>query len=329
MKQPIQRLAAIAVVIATLAFAVPAAAQTQQAYPNKSIKVVIAFPPGGPTDAIGRVVLNALAQKIGQPMLIDNRPGAGGSVAADIVAKSPADGYTLFYASSTIATAPEMYKRPDMNPAKFLAPVACTVSVPFALLISSSLPPKDVQSLVGLIKQSPNKFFQGSSGNGSPDHLTGVLFGKELGLQFTHVPYKGNAAALTDLVGGNINFMFAGALQSALPLVQDGRLRVLAVTSAKRSSLLPDVPTLNETVIKGFDAGTWQALVAPMNTPPEVIRLLNTKMNEVLADPVIQKQLQLQGAEPIAGTAVQCGSFIQQEYVRWSEVIKVNKVQAD
>ena len=310
-----------------LAFAVICA--QAQSYPSKPIKVVIAFPPGGPTDAIGRVIFTELARRIGQPMVIDNRPGAAGTVAADMVAKSPADGYTLFYASSTISTAPALYKRADMDPAKFLAPVACTVSVPFALLVSPNLPAKNIGEFVQLVKREPGKFFQGSSGNGSPDHLTGVLFGKDLGLQFTHVPYKGNAGALTDLVGGNINFMFAGALQSALPLVKDGRLRVLAVSSAKRSALLPDVPTISESVIKGFNTGTWQALVAPVGTPSAVIQLRNAKMNEVLADPAVRENLLKQGAEPIAGTSTQCGDFIQKEYVRWTNVIRDNQIQVD
>jgi tripartite-type tricarboxylate transporter receptor subunit TctC len=320
-------LAATTAVAAGLVLSAPGA--QAQSYPSKQIRVVIAFPPGGPTDAIGRVIFNELAKKMGQAMVIDNRPGAGGTVAADLVAKAPADGYTLLYASSTIATAPALYKRADMDPAKFLAPVACTVSVPFALLVKPDLPAKNLGEFAQLMKREPGKFFQGSSGNGSPDHLTGVLFGKELGLQFTHVPYKGNAAALTDLAGGNVNFVFAGALQTALPLVKDGRLRVLAVTSPKRSALMPDVPTVSESLIKGFDTGTWQALVAPMGTPPEVVKLLNTKMNEVLADPAVKDKLLQQGAESIAATPSQCGSYIQKEYARWTDVIRANKVQVD
>lgn len=326
MRQPSHPFAVLTAAVVLLLAGTCAQAQS---YPSKPIRVVIAFPPGGPTDAIGRVIFTALAKRVGQPMVIDNRPGAGGTVAADLVAKSPADGYTLLYASSTIATAPALYKRADMEPVKFLAPVACTVSVPFALLVSPTLPAATITEFVQLLKREPGKLFQGSSGNGSPDHLTGVLFGKDLGLQFTHVPYKGNAAALTDLAGGNISFMFAGALQSALPLVKDGRMRALAVSSPKRSPLLPDTPTIGESVIKGFDTGTWQALVAPVGTPPAVIQLLNAKMNEVLSDPKVKESLQQQGGESIAGTPAECAGFIQREYLRWTNVIRTNNVQVD
>ncbi len=314
------------------AFGLTAAAGLTHAaepYPSKPVRIVIGYTPGGPTDAVGRVIFTELSRRMGQPMVIENRPGVAGAVAADFVAKAPADGYTLLYGTSAMATIPSLYKRPDMEPAKFMTAVACTVGIPFALLVAPTLPVKTPEELSALIKQSPGKYFQGSSGNGTTDHLTGVMVAKALGWQYNHVPYKGNAGVLTDLAAGNVNYMFAGALQSALPLVKDGRMRLLAVTSAQRASLLPDTPTISETLIKGFDTSSWQALMAPLGTPAAIVEQLNGRLNEVLADPVVKEKLQQQGADTIAQTPADCGNFIQKEYVRWSGLIRANNVSIE
>ncbi len=321
-------LATAALLLAAVTTATPALAQAG-AWPAKPIRMVIAFPPGGPTDAIGRVLFNELGKKLGQPVVIDNRPGAGGIIAATEVAKAPADGYTLYYASATITTTPALYSRPDLVPAKVFTPIACTVSVPMALLVSPSLPVKNMQEFVALVKGNPGKYFQGSSGNGSPDHLAGVQFKKALGLDFSHVPYKGNGPVITDVIAGNVTFMFAGALQTAMPLIQDGKLRALAVTAAKRSSALPDVPTIAESAVKGFDVATWQAVVAPRGTPAGIVALVNQKMSEVLAEPAVKASLLQQGADIVDSKPAACGSFIDQETRRWTETIEREHIKAE
>lgn len=313
-----------------LTLALACAAATAQTFPTaKPIRVVIAFPPGGPSDAIGRVVFQEMSKRIGQSMVIDNRPGAGGNIATESVLNSPADGYTLLYASSSIALSPTLYKRLDLDPTKVFAVAGCSVSVPQLLLVRKDMPANSAQELVSLIKASPGKYFQGSSGNGQIDHLVGAIFGHELGLNFVHVPYKGNGPAFTDLLAGNVTFMFAGAFNSALPYIKDGRVKALAITSQKRAGVLPDVPSLNETVMKGFDSSTWQTLVAPANTPIEVLRMLNEQLNASLATPAVKDNLFQQGAEIIAGPPAQCGAFIKKEYARWADVIKKYDIRAE
>ncbi len=320
--------ALLALAAATAGAAAPALAQTT-AWPARPIRMVIAFPPGGPTDAIGRVLFTELGKKLGQPVVIDNRPGAGGVIAATEITKAPADGYTLYYASATITTTPALYNRPDLVPSKVFTPVSCTVSVPMALLVTPGLPAQNMQEFVKLLKDNPGKYFQGSSGNGSPDHLAGALFKKSLGLEFNHVPYKGNGPVITDVIAGNVTFMFGGALQTALPLIQDHKLRALAVTAARRSSALPDVPTISETVLKGFDVATWQAIVAPKGTPQAVVDLVNARMSEVLAEPAVKASMLQQGADIVDGKPAQCGAFIDRETARWTDTIEREHIKVE
>lgn len=314
---------------AGIALGMACAGALAQGYPNKPIRVVIAFPPGGPSDAIGRVVFQEMSKRIGQPMVIENRPGAGGNIATESVIQSPADGYSLLYASSSIALSPTLYKRADLDPTKVFAPAGCSVSVPQLLLVRKDMPANTAAELVSLIKANPDKYFQGSSGSGQIDHLVGQVFMHDLGLKFTHVPYKGNGPAFTDLLAGNVTFMFAGAFNSALPFIKDGRVKALAITSKKRAGVLPNVPSLDETVMKGFDSATWQALMAPAGTPPAVVALLNEKLNETLAVPAVKQNLFNQGAEVISGPPAQCAAFIKKEYGRWAEVIRKYDIHID
>jgi tripartite-type tricarboxylate transporter receptor subunit TctC len=314
---------------AGMALGLACAGALAQNYPSKPIRVVIAFPPGGPSDAIGRVVFQEMSKRIGQPMVIENRPGAGGNIATEAVIQSPADGYTLLYASSSISLSPTLYKRADLDPTKIFAPAGCSVSVPQLLLVRKDMPANTAAELVSLIKANPDKYFQGSSGSGQIDHLVGQVFLHDLGLKFVHVPYKGNGPAFTDLLAGNVTFMFAGAFNSALPFIKDGRVKALAITSKKRAGVLPNVPSLDETVLKGFDSATWQALMAPAGTPPAVIKLLNEKLNETLAFPAVKQNLFNQGAEVISGPPEQCAAFVKKEYGRWAEVIHKYDIHID
>jgi len=300
-----------------------------QDYPTKPIKVLIAFPPGGPTDAIGRVIFQELGRRIGQQLIIDNRPGGGGNIATEVVAQAEPDGYTLLYASSSIAISPSLYNRANLDPSKVLTTLGCTVSVPQLLLVAPGVAANSVGDLVRMLKAEPGKFFQGSSGNGALDHMVGAIFAKELDVKFVHVSYKGNGPALTDLIAGRVQFMFAGAFNSALPFIREKRVKALAISSQKRAGILPDVPSLSETVMKGFDASTWQVLVAPPGTPPAVVRFMNEHINATMAVPAIKDNMFQQGAEIIAGTPAHCAEFIKSEYARWGDVIRKYNIRAD
>ncbi len=236
-----------------LALGCTIAAAAGPAFPNKEIRVLIAFPPGGPTDAIGRVIFRRVSIELGQPVIIENRPGAGGSIASQFVAKSKPDGYTLLFASSSFSTTPELYRRDDLVPSKAFKMVGCAATVPMLLLVPNNLKVDTPQQFLSLIKDKPDTLFMGSSGNGAIDHLTGMYMSQALDAKFQHVPYAGSGPALMDLVAGNVQFLFTGAFSTALPFIKDHRIKAIAVTSAKRSSVLPDVPTLDETIMKGFD----------------------------------------------------------------------------
>jgi tripartite-type tricarboxylate transporter receptor subunit TctC len=304
-----------------LAAGIPAAASAADAYPTRPIRAIIAYTPGGPTDAVGRVVLKALGDKLGQAIIIENHPGGGGNIGSEYVARQQPDGYVFLYGTSSISISPTLMKKADLEASKVFRSAGCAASVPLILMTSPNVNAKSAKDLIDQMKANPNKFFQGSSGLGQIDHLVGAMVGKTLGLTFVHVPYKGNASALTDLVAGHIQFMYGGSFASALPFIKEGRIHALAVTSKTRSPALLDVPTVDETIIKGFSASTWQALEFPKDTPQSVITLVNEKLNEVLAMPEIQKQLILQGATTMPGTPAQCDAFVNAETARWSDII--------
>ncbi len=300
------------------------AAHANAHYPSKAIKVIIGFAPGGPTDAIGRVFFKQVAEELKVPMVIENRPGAGGNIGTQELTRAKPDGYTLMYGSSSITTAPPLFGRDDLNPKQAFVSAGCTSAVPLILLVSKKLNVNSAQEFYDLVKANPGKYFMGSSGNGSIDHLVAMDIANTLGLDFQHVPYKGNGPALTDLVGGNTNFMYSGSFNSAIPFIQNGDVKALAVTSAKRSTSLPDVPSLSESVtgLKGYDAGTWQTVLAPKGTPPQALEKINQAMNQALKNPDVLASLRFQGAEVMGTSPTQCQAYIDQEYDRWSKTIK-------
>jgi tripartite-type tricarboxylate transporter receptor subunit TctC len=299
-------------------------AHAADAYPSKPITMIIGFAPGGPTDAIGRVLFKRVSQDLDVPIIIENRPGAGGNIGAQELMRAKPDGYTLMYGTSSITTAPGLYQRADLNPKTAFAVAGCSVSVPLILLTAKSLQVKDAQDFYNQMKAAPGKFNQGSSGNGSIDHLVGADVGGRLGLQFQHVPYKGNGPALTDLAAGNVTFMYSGSFNSALPFIQNGQVKALAVTSRQRSPALPDVPSLSESVqgLQGYDAGTWQVLLAPKGTPTAILDKLNRAVQAAMKDPEVQKSLSFQGALPMNMDLKQCAGYVDQEYERWSATIR-------
>ncbi|AVJ29043.1 Bug family tripartite tricarboxylate transporter substrate binding protein [Achromobacter spanius] len=292
------------------------------AYPDKPIRLIVAFSPGGPTDVLARLVAKRLADDLGQQVVVENKPGAGGNIASEVVANAPADGYTLLYNSSSIAISPALFGNDKLDPGKIFTPVASVANVPLVLIVNPAVRADTAAGFVALLKQQPGKLNMGSSGNGTIDHLTSVLFARQTDTEFAHVPYKGNAAALPDLMSGRIDFMMSGSLNAFLPYVREGKLKALAVTTGKRVSALPDVPTLAETVAPGFDSGTWQGIVGPAGLPAAVTAKLNHAVNDALKDPALKASLDAQGAEPTAGTPTQYGDLIRAEYQRWSAIIK-------
>lgn len=291
-------------------------------YPEKPIRLIVAFSPGGPTDVLARLVAKRLGEGLGQQVVVENKPGAGGNIASEVVANAPADGYTLLYNSSSIAISPALFGNDKLDPGKIFTPVASVANVPLVLIVNPAVRADTAAGFVDLLKKQPGKLNMGSSGNGTIDHLTSVLFARQTATEFAHVPYKGNAAALPDLLSGRIDFMMSGSLNAFLPYVREGKLKALAVTTGKRVSALPDVPTLAETVAPGFDSGTWQGIVGPAGLPADITARLNHAINDAIKDPALKASLDAQGAEPTIGTPAQYGDLIRSEYRRWSAIIK-------
>ncbi|MCA7082933.1 tripartite tricarboxylate transporter substrate binding protein [Cupriavidus cauae] len=318
-------LALAATLLPGVCTAAPAAASTTQAdgYPNRPIRMIIGFPPGGPTDIVARVIGQALGDRLGQPIVVENRPGAGGNIAAEAVAKAQPDGYTLLYNTSSIAIAPWVYAHVNYDPVKDFAPVALTAEMPLVLMVNPSVPARTPKDLVQLIRSRPGQLNYGSSGTGAIEHLSSAQFNTMFHLKATHVPYKGTAPALVDFLAGETQFMMT-TLNTALPYIRDGRLKALAVTSRQRTATLPDVPTVAEAMSADYASTAWQGLVAPARTPAAVIGKLNQAVNAVLANPAVRKVLAEQGVDALGGSPERYGAFIQSEYARWQSVVKAS-----
>ncbi|CAG9164474.1 Bug family tripartite tricarboxylate transporter substrate binding protein [Cupriavidus pampae] len=326
-QQAIRACLAAAACAAAMLLPQQAAAQPGD-YPNKPIRMIVGFPPGGPTDIVARVIGQALGEKLGQSIVVENRPGAGGNIASEAVAKAPADGYTLLYNTSSITIAPWVYARVGFDPLKDFAPVALTAEMPLVLMTNPKVSARTPKELVQLIKSQPGQFNYGSSGTGAIEHLTSAQFTSEFQLKATHVPYKGTAPALVDFLAGQTQFMMT-TLNTALPYIRDGRLKALAVTSHSRTATLPDVPTLAEAMSTNFASTAWQGIVAPANTPPPVVEKLNGAINAVLKNPGVRKVLAEQGVDALGGSAAQYGAFIQSEYKRWEGVVKASGARVE
>jgi tripartite-type tricarboxylate transporter receptor subunit TctC len=299
-----------------------------QGYPTKPIVMLVPFPPGGPTDLIARVLAQKMSEQIGQPILIDNKPGANGNLAAAIVSKSLADGYTLLYNTSSITLSPALYKSLTYDVQKNLSPVALTAVVPLALVVNPSVPANNVREFINYAKANPARLSYGSAGNGNVTHLAAYQLVNNQGIDATHVPYRGSAPADVDLVAGQIQFM-TDTVNSIMPFVKDKKLKILAVTTSKRISLFPDIPTLSETVIPGFEAGAWQGLMVPAGTPAPVIQRLNAEVNKALSSPEVREKLALQAAEPLGSTPEEYGAYIKRELIRWATVVKATGITLD
>jgi tripartite-type tricarboxylate transporter receptor subunit TctC len=314
-------LAALAVATTATSLCAPAHAQSA-AYPTKPIRIVVPFPPGGATDLIARAAGLRLQEALGQPVVIDNRPGAGGNIGAELVAKSPPDGYTLLMGTvGTQAINASLYAKMPYDAAKDFAPIVLVAGVPNVLVVNPSLPVNSVQELIAYAKANPGKLNFASSGSGTSIHLSGELFKVMTGVQMQHVPYKGSAPAVSDLVAGQVQLMFDN-LPPSLPQIKAGKLRALAVTSAAHAPALPDVPTIAEAGVPGFEASSWFGLLAPARTPPEIVAKINAEIAHWLATPEAKEKLLAQGANAAGGTPQDFAKHIAAETAKWAKVVK-------
>jgi tripartite-type tricarboxylate transporter receptor subunit TctC len=303
------------------------ALQAQTAWPTKPIRLVVPFTPGGSSDILARAVGQKLSEAWGQPVVIDNVPGAGGSLGADRVAKAAPDGYTLLMGHiGTLAVNPSIYPKLPYDPVKSFTPVAWVASVPNVLVVHPSVPAKTVQELVALAKSKPGQLNYGSGGNGSAAHLATEYFKMQSQTFMVHVPYRGTAPAVTDLVGGQIQILFTGG-PALIPFVKSGQMRALAVSSSKRLDALPDVPTVAESGYKGFEADQWYGIVAPAGTSHEIVLKLNAQINQALGSNELRTRLQSEGAIAMPTTPEAFGALIVREIARWKPVVKAGSIK--
>ena len=313
-------------VLALSLFAVTASAQT---YPTKPIRLVVPFPPGGVADLIARPLAEKLASTLGQPVVVDNRGGATGTIGAAAVANAPADGYTLLLGTTNeIAMSPTLYKSLPYDPTKAFAPVAPVAEFPNVLVIGPSVKANSLKELIALAKAKPGKLTFASSGAGSTNHLTAELFKSIAGVDVVHVPYKGGGPALNDLLGGHVDAMFA-TLPSAVAHIKAGKLKALAVTGERRSGALPDVPTATEAGAPGLVVTTWNGVLAPAGTPPAVLERLHREVTAAASQADIKERYAAAGAETMTSTSDQFRSAIQKDYARWAQLIKQAGITAD
>ena len=314
---------------ATLAILAPHAARAADAYPAKPVRFVVAFPPGGGTDIIARAIAQKLAERIAQQVVVDNRPGAGGNIGTDIVAKSAPDGYTMLMGSAgPLAINASLFGKMPFDPIKDLAPVTLAASTPNVLVVHPSLRVATVKELIALAKARPGEINFASSGHGTPAHLAGELFNSMAGVKMVHVPYKGAAPALADLLGGQVQLMFS-TMPPALPHVKDGKLRALAVTSAKRSPAAPDLPTLDEIALPGFEANTWHGVVVPAGTPATIVARLNREIVAILHLPDVVERFSSQGAEALGSTPEEFAAYIRSETLKWAKAVRDSGAKAE
>jgi len=296
-----------------------------QAWPAKPISLIVPFPPGGTTDVLARALGEKLSQSLGQPVIVESKPGAGATLGADYVAKSKADGYTLLVGAVHHTIATSVYKKLPYDFQKDFAPITTVALVPNVLVVNAATPVKNVVELVALAKTQPGKLNYGSNGNGTAQHLIGTQFQNITGTDIIHIPYKGSGPLATDLLGGQITMSF-DTVTPVLQHIKGGKLRPLAVTTAKRSSALPDVPTLDEAGLKGFNIGTWFGVLAPVATPKEVVARLNTEMVKVIQSPEFRKRMEEIGAEPIGNSASDMATQIKVETEKFAKLVKDAKV---
>ena len=316
-----RRLVSLALTLAIALLA--AAAQAQTVWPTKPIRILVGYAAGGSTDVTARIIAQALSERLGQPVIIENRPGAAGNIAAEAAAKADPDGYTLnMSTSSTFATNPSLYKTLPFNVQTDFEPIALTAFIPNLLVVNPAVPANNVAELIAYLKANPDKVNFGSSGNGSSQHISAALFNALAGVQMAHISYRGGAPAVTDLLSGQVQVIFA-PLVEVLQHVRAEKLRALGITTVKRSSLLPDVPTIAET-LPGYEVRLWNGLLAPAKTPPDIIDRINRAAVDALRSVDVKAKLAEQGSEPVGNTPAEFKAFIDSELVKWRRLVEIS-----
>ena len=300
-----------------------------QAYPTKPVSLLIAFPPGGPSDVLSRVVGKKLEQILGQPFIMDNRPGAGGNIAAEAAAYAAADGHTILMGNNSIlATNAALYKKVNFDAEKDFAPISLIGSQANILVVNLDMPVKSLAELIALLRANPGKFNYASSGHGTAAHLAAELFKAEAKVAITHVPYKGGAPALQDVIAGHVQMIFATAA-SVVPHIHSGKVRALAVTPIRRTAVFPDLATIDELGLKGFDATTWHGLVAPAKTPRDIVVRLHRATVEALQDAQVRKSLTDLGVDIVGNTPEEFAAYIKAEIPKWTAIVKASGAKLD
>jgi len=311
-----------------VALACVAGSAYAQSYPAKAVRLVVPFLAGGSTDIVGRTVAQKLNEMWGQPVVVENRPGGGTTIGTEAVARAAPDGYTLLVTPAPFTINPSLLAKLPYDALNDFAPITLINTTPLVLVVNPGVPAKSVKELIALAKAKPGKLNFGSSGTGGSNHLAGELFNAMAGVKMVHIPYKGNAGALIDIVGGHLDVVYNG-LTSALALIKGGKLRVLAVTSLQRNAALPDVPTLDEMGLKGFEAVAWNGLTAPAKTPREVIMKINADVIKVVNSPELKERLKAEGSDPVGNSPEQFATFLRNEIAKWAKVIKVAGVKPE
>ena len=308
--------------------AVPFAAHAQSGYPDKPVRFIVPYPPGGGTDVVARIVQERFAQALAQPVLIENRGGAAGSLGTDIAAKSAADGYTVLFTLSSHTINPAIYPKLPFDTVKDFAPIGMVASLPQILVANPQFPPNTVAELTALAKAKPGTLSFASVGNGSPGHLAGELYKLRTGTQLVHIPYRGGGPAVTDVMGGQVPLLWV-SIPAAAQFVKAGKLKALAVSTTKRSAAFPDVPTMQEAGVADFEVDSWYAMFVPAKTPKAIVDKLNRALNAVVSQPEIRERLLAQGSEGVGGTPEALGKIVDAELPRWARLAKDAHIRAD
>jgi tripartite-type tricarboxylate transporter receptor subunit TctC len=294
-------------------------------FPEKPIRIIVGFTPGGTADSVARLLASSMGPKLGQTIVVENKPGANGLLATDFVQRAAPDGYTIFFTSIGHAVNPALYKDAKYDPVKDFTPIGQVLTAPNILVVPGNSPFNTVKDLITYAKANPGKLDFASSGSGASVHLSGELFKQIAGIEMTHVPYKGTGSLLPDLISGTVSMSFPN-LPSAMPMIQNGKLKALGVTTAKRSGAAPNINTLAEAGVTGYDMSTWYGLVGPANMPADVVKRLNQELRNVLQDPQVRSKMITQGVDPVTGTPEAFASFIQEETKSWAQLLKKIKV---
>lgn len=317
-----------ATLLATAALALPLSAGAQASYPDKPVRFVVPYPPGGGTDVIARIVQEKFGQALGQPVIIENRGGAAGSLGTDVAAKSPADGYTVLFTLSSHTINPAIYPKLPFDTVKDFTPIGTVASLPQILVANPQFPVNTVAELTALAKAKPGTLSFASVGNGSPGHLAGELYKLRTGTQLVHVPYRGGGPAVTDVMGGQVPLLWV-SIPAAAQFVKTGKLKALAVSTTKRSAAFPDVPTMQEAGVADFEVDSWYAMFVPAKTPKAVVDKLNKALNSVVQQADIKDKLLAQGSEGVGGTPEALAKIVDGELVRWAKLAKDANIRAE